>query len=698
MNGDFAARERESVIEEMTSRDDELRRLAVERILCLPESEAIPLLIGSIGDPSWRVRKASVERLQACGQPDLVADALISALWDGENPGRRNSAVEALTGIGANVVDRLIATLEVDDVDVRKLVVDTIGAIGHSAATSALIGILADHDPNVRASAADALGSLGDSAAEQSLRARAVDETEDQLVRLSSLLALANLEAVVPVGDLGSVLEDPVLATAAYTVLGNVDDEEGASCLLKGLTSTSRAGREAAMEALLRVLSRRDDAEFDELVGKIRDVGRSELELIQSSIDRLATADLSTRLVLIQFLGLMGDAAGVVAILEAGRDEAIAEVALSTLLQMGDVSEIAIDAAWDTFDSGLRPSACRLFAGTFGERAIERLLEALDSDDASERMIAAKALGSHGCERALVPCIERLVIAANGGGLEADEECTVIIDALVDLCGPRDGAEDSVVERAVAMVAGLLDDASDETRLAVAKVLGHIGRSADADLVATLMKDSDSRVRGAAVEALSRLSSDANIDSLRLTLADESYRVRIAALNALAQSSQQNVSTDFERLVGDEDWRVRAATVRAIGQFEGVALTQQEKIALLRTGLLDDGAVCVAALEALSRVGGEGAADVAMSVLDRPDPELVQAAVGCLAAHGSTENLLDLLPLVAHESWAVRAEVIDVLAARRVTRALPSILRRLEIEQDTFVRDSILQGLKRLEA
>ena len=76
----------------------------------------------------------------------------------------------------------------------------------------------------------------------------------------------------------------------------------------------------------------------------------------------------------------------------------------------------------------------------------------------------------------------------------------------------------------------------------------------------------------------------------------------------------------------------------------------------------------------------------------------MHAALGCLAAHGTEGELLELLPLVAHESWAVRAAVIDVLAARRVTRALPTILRRLEAERDSFVRDSILQGLKRLEA
>jgi len=46
----------------------------------------------------------------------------------------------------------------------------------------------------------------------------------------------------------------------------------------------------------------------------------------------------------------------------------------------------------------------------------------------------------------------------------------------------------------------------------------------------------------------------------------------------------------------------------------------------------------------------------------------------------------------------VRAEVIHVLAERRVARALPSILRPLEFEQDAFVREAILRGLKRLEA
>ena len=57
----------------------------------------------------------------------------------------------------------------------------------------------------------------------------------------------------------------------------------------------------------------------------------------------------------------------------------------------------------------------------------------------------------------------------------------------------------------------------------------------------------------------------------------------------------------------------------------------------------------------------------------------------------------ELLPLLSHDSWAVRADVIQTLAERRVTHAVPPILRRLELEQDDFVRDAILTALRRLE-
>ncbi len=698
MNRDLADRERESIAAGLASDDDELRRLAIERILALPIRDAISRLIASLGDSSWRVRKASVERLAACGETELAAIALIGALSDGENPGRRNSAVEALVRMGRPVVPKLIETLHSQDIDVRKLVVDAIAGIGDELGRQAMIESLGDADPNVRAAAADALGAIGGEGAESALLACATDEENQQLVRLSSLRSLFSLDAMVAIAELRGVLEDPVLAGAAYGLLGNLDDEESCVCLLKGLGDRSRSNSESAMSALLRVLFRRDGAEFDSLAMQIRENALSLPDLLANTIDRLPDADLSTRLVMVQFLGLVGEPECVIAILEAGRDEAISEVALSTLAQLGEVTERSIDRAWEGLDSVMRRDACRLLGGTAGTRAIERLLGALDSSDGEQRSAAAEALAACGFAGALEPLVRRLELAANDDEIEAEEEFVVLVDAIVTLCSAPSSAEFALVADAVALISDRLDGANERTRLGLTRVLGRIGRSEDAALVAPLMKDASADIRRAAVEALAHLSAESSADSLRLALADESHLVRIAAARALASLAHENAREDLERLVYDEDWRVRAATLRTIGAHEHVGLTEDEKLDLIASRLGDEGAVCVAAVEALRQIGGTGSARVAASLLSRPEPELVQVAVSCIGLHGAEEDLLDLLPMVSHPNWAVRAEAIQVLANRRMTRAVPSILRRLEIEQDDFVRDAILRGLMRLEA
>ena len=63
------ARDRDSILQDLASADDELRRLAVERLGLLPAAESIPHLVARLGDESWRVRKAAVERLAASADP-----------------------------------------------------------------------------------------------------------------------------------------------------------------------------------------------------------------------------------------------------------------------------------------------------------------------------------------------------------------------------------------------------------------------------------------------------------------------------------------------------------------------------------------------------------------------------------------------------------------------------------------------------
>lgn len=698
MSSALIERERDSIVEGLSSSDEELRRLSVERALVLPISEAIGHLVESLGDSSWRVRKAGVERLVGAGETELVAQRLIGALSDGGNPGRRNSAVEALVLLGSCILEPLTAALDDDDVDVRKLIVDAIAGIGAESSRDAMIKVLGDTDANVRAAAADALGAIGGDEAQAGLRACAINELEDRLVRLSSLRALASLEANISTDDLCGVLENSTLAAAGYTLLGNSDSPEAIACVEKGLAASSRASREAAIGALLRVLSRQDGDELHALTLRIRETVCSLPHFIESAISRLPDADLATRLVMVQFLGLVGDPSCVVAILEAGRDEAICEVALATLSQLGAVSEAALDDAWDTLDATMRRDACRVLGGTRGGPGLSRLLEALDASDVEQRTAAAMSLADCRNVAALAPLVRRLESAACEDDAEAEEESLAVVNALVSLCTTTEDEAAPLIDELISLVSARVEGANENGRLAIAQILGRVGRNEDVSLIGSLMKDSCAEVRSAAVAALSRLSAGNDAEPLRLALADESHLVRIAAASALMKSVRESAADDLKRLACDDDWRVRAATLRAIGKNPSVGLSEDETFSMIDSGLTDTGAVCVAAVEALSSIGGERAASVAVSLLDRAEPEVVQTAIGCLGANGAVDALLELLPLVSHGSWAVRAQAITVLGERSVTRALPNILRRLESEQDGFVRDAILRSLKRLEA
>jgi HEAT repeat protein len=159
------------------------------------------------------------------------------------------------------------------------------------------------------------------------------------------------------------------------------------------------------------------------------------------------------------------------------------------------------------------------------------------------------------------------------------------------------------------------------------------------------------------------------------------------------------VVDDLRRLADDEDARVRVAAIRSIGLHAARTADDAAREAALsrvEAAVADEPLVVLAALEVLQRVGGVPPAQMA-TLLARPEAEIVREAVVCVGARSDEATLDRLLPLVSHPDWSVRAEAIQVLADRRATKAVPTILRRLETEQDGFVRDAILRALEKLE-
>jgi HEAT repeat protein len=694
-------RDRDSVIQGLQDKDDEVRRLAVERIDALSTSDVVAALVDCLGDSSWRVRKAAIERLVACVNVADAVDALISALGDGENPGRRNAAVDALIHFGPAALPALLEMRDSDDIDVRKLIVDALAGIADPRSREPLKELLEDSDANVRAAAADALGAIGGDEVVPALLAKATAEDEDQLVRFSSIHALAALEFPIRVNQLGSVLNDPVLSAAGLALLGRADDDNAAIAeLLKALESRSRSCREASIRALVRVLGRTEPSEMDAVAERIRSTAAANESTVDSAISRLSDADLSMRLALIQFLGIVATPRVILPILLAGRDEALSHVAFSTLSEMGEVVEREIDEEWSELVAESRRDACVLFGQTHGERGAARLLSALDDGVSEVRTAAARSIGNRRLASGIAPLVRRLAIVSMDDDFEAEEELAAFADGLIALASPRTSGGSDLTQRAIELLSDCLAGADENTRLAIAKVIGRIGRSEDSQIVTFLLKDPSSMVRRASVEALARLEPGTDAEPLRLALADESPMVRISAARALGASQGEHVVDDLKRLADDEDLQVRAEAVRSVILRFGESACEETRMAvaqMVEVALADEAPVALAAIDALCENGGVDAGK-AVSLLKRPEPEVVREAIRCIGLHGDAESLDEILPFISHSEWSVRAEAIQTIADRAVLRGVPAILRRLDMEQDDFVRGITLRALKKLES
>jgi HEAT repeat protein len=134
-----------------------------------------------------------------------------------------------------------------------------------------------------------------------------------------------------------------------------------------------------------------------------------------------------------------------------------------------------------------------------------------------------------------------------------------------------------------------------------------------------------------------------------------------------------------EHFLGDEDPERRAAAM-----------------AVMYLARADEAPVALAVVEA-ARVVGASATTHVVPLLRRREPEVVREAVRYLGVHADGNELDAIVPLVAHPDWSVRAEAIQVLGERTARKAMPAILRILELEQDEYVRSLALRALDRLE-
>jgi HEAT repeat protein len=659
--------------------DAEVRRRAVMGAAHEASSEVGPLLLASLGDDDWRVRKEAANVLtRRAVELDLV-EPLVSAICQGDNVGLRNAALDVLESLGDRASSALIAALPNVPEHARKFVVEALGESGGQLVVTELAKAAASDDPNVAGEAIEALARIGGPEAERIIRSRL--SASDPFLRMAALDALNRREALIPWEELAPLLEDRLLRRVAIAALGRTGRVEALDPLFSALEESTVHVVGAAAAAIAKLVAHSPqlrEAANARLV-KLHDRARAWLRAVLSGSSeaeaRRAAAELLARAKDIEALSM---------IVSHVSHEAPSPTTISALREWGPDAVEPMLALVPTLESAQdRAVALELTADL-------ALIEGHSPGPVRERVKSALRRGLSDREHAVVAAAARCL------GQWADEGDAALLmghsmahDANVARACAR--ALEWLAKRAPEAVEKALASVSLDgpQGAALAPVIAALGGPRAMDRLQAMMSSGESEVRRAALHGLGRIGGKRAAELVALALADEDTEVHVVAAQVLGRIRDDEGGapgvSELVMAVGSELVHVRQAVTRALG------LTGSPKaVEPLRELLRDpDTGVAMAAVEALGQLSPGELAGSLSDALAHKDREVVKAALRALADCHDPAAPDALIHTVNHPAWDVRQLSAELLALLDVPKALPALRAQLDVETDDLARESL---------
>jgi len=588
----------------LVSDDEETRRSALDSLPGIPLAESRDCLFLALGDPSWRVRKEAVELLVRSAPDRDTLEALLQLLRSEDNAGLRNSAAEAVIRLGGAAAEPLIAMVSDADADVRKLIIDVMGAIGDRVFVPALVKALDDAEVNVASAAAEQLGVIGDDSAVQELSRAIIDRTE-VLFRFSALGALGLIAKPAALPDKIKMLaNDDILRKAVFDCIGNVSDESSFQILFDGLSCRQRSCRSAAVKALYKVYSRSGPDAVSIMNSRLRALERS--DVVPAVLELFSPADTLLSTAVIWFCTMTRDERCVPILVSASSDEFYAESALAALKEFGQEGLAYSISHHEVFDDSERSALCTLIGESGYSRYSAFVHDSLSDASAAVRRAAAGAVGKLGIISSL-SALENLLDDP------VHDVCTAAVFGLRALAVCDRSALQQVAER-------LSESPLLHHRRAAAPLLAATG---NCTRLLVLLKDDQARVRKAAVSAIGSLQEDPLCLQLVSALTDEDPDVRRGVAEVLGNFQKcPEVLNSLEQALRDEDVWVQCAVIRAISRID----PERAVVVIRDIHHQAHEMLLISCLHILGTIGGSDARSIIMSALDSPNTDVVRQA------------------------------------------------------------------------
>ncbi len=587
----------------LQSEEEEIRRSALKFLKGISLQDSLGIIITAMSDESWRVRKEAVDAFIGHEPDEDSINKLLELLRNEDNAGLRNSAAEAIIRLGSSAVVPLIRMVRDTDSDVRKFIIDVMGAIGDAAFAQSLLDALSDPDVNVSSAAAEHLGVLGDSSVAPFL-INAIVANEAVLFRFSALEALGKLS---PSGDVPAEIlalaDHDILRKAVYDYLGNASDAASLLFLIDGLSCRQKSARAASIKALFKIYDRSSSEDRQKISCQLRSLKGS--ETVSGLLELFDSRDAVLVDTLIWCSRVIGDISFVPLLIESFVVDRFAEASLMSLKCFGEDGIAEVVARYSDADENARSALCVL-VGECGFAAYADMVKgALRDNSPYVRKAAAVTVGKLG------------LISA------APDLVAMIDDTSQDVCSAAVAALQvfALLDReAVLEISRRLSDSeiSNHRRYA-ALLLASLGES---DRLLLLANDESPQVRMAAVSAIGSLRTKAASGIIVMALSDEDPDVRIAAADALGMIKETSAVEHLEKALEDQDVWVQCAAMKALNQVAPDFVMPIIK----RIHTHSEGLLMITCLQILESIHTSESRTLIQKALESKDPDVARQA------------------------------------------------------------------------
>jgi len=410
------------------------------------------------------------------------------------------------------------------------------------------------------------------------------------------------------------------------------------------------------------------------------------LQISASVIDKIAASleshDAHVRKGAVFILGLTGKIEAIKPLIKSLSFDETTDEAKEALIKSGVRGIDIIIQAYPLQEEKVRALLCDILGEIGNKKAENMLILAIKDDYGHVRSSAAAALGKIDPEKAATEVI----------GLLRDEFDDVR-NAVVDtLCLLARSSYQSILLR----ILPLLSAENPYLREKAIIVFGRIGGVEDVEKIRLALKDHHPLVRKAAVHAIGAKGAGKYVQDIILALADENIEVRIVAATALGKIRSEAAIEPLLFTLKDEDIWVKKAAVESLGKIG----TENALNAI--KGLVDDenGMVICAAIEAMAMIIVQGHQTIEeikpclVKCLSYNDAEVVKVAAYTLGRFDKEGSVTEILSLLKHTSWDVRAYAADILSNIEDSSIRSCLESRLKVETDDLVKQKIVEALK----